>query len=89
MKPKKTESPNSVIRATRITEYSVIQVKNRIWFFGSPKLTRMHPNLAIIAQNRLGALPKTEISLEVIIIFLEIILAKTPNPELLRSIPAK
>jgi hypothetical protein len=47
----------------------------------------MHPNLAIIAQNRLGASPKNGISLEGIIIFLEKILAKTPNPELLRSIP--
>jgi hypothetical protein len=48
----------------------------------------MHPNLAIIAQNRLEASPKNGISLEGIIIFLEKILAKTPNPELLRSIPA-
>jgi hypothetical protein len=47
----------------------------------------MHPNLAIIAQNRLGASPKNGISLEGIIMFLEKILAKTPNPELLRSIP--
>jgi hypothetical protein len=47
----------------------------------------MHPNLAIIAQNRLGASPKNGISLEGIIIFLEKISAKTPNPELLRSIP--
>jgi hypothetical protein len=47
----------------------------------------MHPNLAIIAQNHLGASPKNGISLEGIIIFLEKILAKTPNPELLRSIP--
>jgi hypothetical protein len=47
----------------------------------------MHPNLAIIAQNRCGALPKNGISLEGIIIFLEKILAKTPNPELLQSIP--
>jgi hypothetical protein len=48
----------------------------------------MHPNLAIIAQNRFGASPKNGISLEGIIIFLEKISAKTPNPELLRSIPA-
>jgi hypothetical protein len=47
----------------------------------------MHPNLAIIAQNHLGASPKNRISLEGIIIFLEKISAKTPNPELLRSIP--
>jgi hypothetical protein len=47
----------------------------------------MHPNLAIIAQNRLGASPKNGISLEGIIIFLKKISAKTPNPELLRSIP--
>jgi hypothetical protein len=47
----------------------------------------MHPNLAIIAQNHLGASQKNGISLEGIIIFLEKILAKTPNPELLRSIP--
>jgi hypothetical protein len=46
----------------------------------------MHPNLAIIAQNHCGALPKNGISLEGIIIFLEKISAKTPNPELLQSI---
>jgi hypothetical protein len=40
----------------------------------------MHPNLVIITQNRCGALPKNGISLEGIIIFLEKILAKTPNP---------
>jgi hypothetical protein len=43
----------------------------------------MHPNLMIITQNRLGAWPKNGISLEGIIIFLEKISAKTPNPELL------
>jgi hypothetical protein len=43
----------------------------------------------IIAQNRLGASPKKGISLEGIIIFLEKISAKTPNPELLRSIPVE
>jgi uncharacterized protein YvpB len=59
---------------------------NRIRFFGSPELTRMHPNLAIIAQNHLGASPKNGISLEGIIIFLEKISAKTPNPELLREV---
>jgi hypothetical protein len=47
----------------------------------------MHPNLVIIAQNHLGASPKNGISLEGIILFLEKILAKTPNPELLQSIP--
>ncbi len=47
----------------------------------------MHPNLAIIDQNRCGALPKNGISLEEIIIFLEKISAKTPNPKLLWSIP--
>jgi hypothetical protein len=78
----------SVLRVTRITEFgSSGHPNNRIRFFGSPELTRMHPNLAIIAQNRLGASPKNGISLEGIIIFLEKISAKTPNPELLRSIP--
>jgi hypothetical protein len=38
--------------------------------------------LAIIAQNCWGASPKNGISLEGISIFLEKILAKTPNPEL-------
>jgi hypothetical protein len=48
----------------------------------------MHPNLVIIAQNnRCGASPNNGISVEGIIIFLEKISAKTPNPELLRSIP--
>jgi hypothetical protein len=37
----------------------------------------------------LGALAKNGISLEGIIIFLEKILAKTPNPELLRSIQGR
>jgi hypothetical protein len=44
----------------------------------------MHPNLAIISQNCCGASPKNGISLEGIIIFLEKISAKTPNPDLLR-----
>jgi hypothetical protein len=46
------------------------------------------PNLAIIAQNHLGASPKNGISFEGITIFLEKLLAKTPNPKLLQSIPA-
>jgi hypothetical protein len=74
----------SVIRLFGSTEYPNNQI---IWLFlrlfGSPELTRMHPNLAIIAQNRWGASPKNGISLEGIIIFLEKILAKTPNPKLL------
>jgi hypothetical protein len=45
--------------------------------------------LAIIAQNRLGAWPKNGISFEGITILLEKILAKTPNPKLLQSIPEK
>jgi hypothetical protein len=49
----------------------------------------MHLNLAIITQNRCGASPKNGISLEGIIIFLEKILAKTPHPKLLRSIPVE
>jgi hypothetical protein len=62
---------------------------NWIWLFGSHELTQMHPNLAIIAQNCWGASPKDGISREGITIFLEKILAKTPNPKLLQSVPGK
>jgi hypothetical protein len=69
---------------SRIPPNSIIRVIRR-----KPKKTEENqrkPNLAIIAQNR-GALPKSGISFEGITIFLEKILAKTPNPKLLRSIP--
>jgi hypothetical protein len=52
------KNPNSVIRVTRITDYSVIQLfgslghpNNRIQFYGSPELTRMHPNAPEFNDN--------------------------------------
>jgi hypothetical protein len=59
----------------RLFGYSVIEL---FGYSGHPKK---------IAQNRLGVLPKNGISFEGITIFLEKILAKTPNPEVLQSIP--
>jgi hypothetical protein len=65
---------------TRITEFGDS---------GHPKKTE---ETDLFGDNRpkpLGSLAKNGISLEGITIFLEKISAKTPNPELLRSIPGE
>jgi hypothetical protein len=79
--PKKIESPNLFIRVTGITKYLVIWLfgKTKFGDLGCPKKT----GETKFGNNRpklLGALPKNGISLEGITIFLEKILAKTPNP---------